>query len=90
MNSLFAEVTYLLCAFTALACALLLLRGFLTRRSRLLLWSGLCFVALAVENMLLYVDKVLVPDVDLALLRTAVALAGLLGLVFALVLHSES
>ena len=89
MNGLFAEVTYLLCALTALACAAMLLRGFLASRVRLLLWSGVCFAALAVENALLYVDKIVVPDTDIATLRTAIALAGLLCLVFALILHSE-
>ena len=89
MSTMVAEVTYVLCAFTALACAFLLLRGFFETRARLLLWSGICFAALAAENLLLYVDKVIVPDLDLAVLRTGVALAGLLGLVFALVMHSE-
>jgi len=38
-------------------------------RSRLLLWSTLCFVALAVNNVLLFVDLVVVPDVDLRFVR---------------------
>jgi hypothetical protein len=89
MSTLFAEVTYLLCAFTALACALLLLRGFLDTRVRLLLWSGVCFAALTLENALLYVDKVIVPDFDLTAVRMSIALAGLLCLVLALALHTE-
>lgn len=89
MSTFFAEVTYVLCALTALACTFLLVRGYIQARARLLLWSGVCFAALAVENAILYVDKALVPDTDLALLRTAVALAGLLCLVLALVRHSE-
>jgi hypothetical protein len=89
MTSLFAEVTYLLCAFTALACAVLLLRGFMATRVRLLLWSGVCFAALTLENALLYVDKAIVPDVDLTAMRMGIALTGLLCLVLALALHSE-
>jgi hypothetical protein len=89
MTGLFAQVTYVLCAVTALACTFLLLRGFMATRVRLLLWSGICFAALAAENVLLYVDNIVVPDIDLAVLRTGIALAGLLCLVFALVLHSE-
>jgi hypothetical protein len=89
VSNLFAEVTYLLCAFTALACALLLLRGFIETRVRLLLWSGVCFAALTMENALLYVDKAIVPDVDLTALRMGIALTGLLCLVLALTLHSE-
>ena len=89
MTTLLAEVTYVLCALTALTCAILLLRGYLATRARLLLWSAVCFAALAAENGLLYVDKAIVPDTDLAVLRTAIALAGLLCLVLALVVHSE-
>jgi hypothetical protein len=87
--TLLAEVTYILCALTALACVFLLLRGFIATRAQLLLWSAVCFGALATENGLLYVDRAIVPDVDLAVLRTAIALAGLLCLVLALVVQSE-
>ena len=90
MTSLFAEVTYLLCAVTAVACTFLLLRGFLRTRIRLLLWSGVCFVALAVENVLLYVDNIIVPDIDLSVPRASIALAGLLCLVLALALDGET
>ena len=90
MTSLFAEVTYLLCAVTAVACTFLLLRGFLRTRIRLLLWSGVCFVALAVENVLLYVDNIIVPDTDLSVARASIALAGLLCLVLALALDGET
>jgi hypothetical protein len=89
MTSLFAEVTYVLCALTALACGFLLLRGFIRTRLRLLLWSGVCFAALAAENAILYFDRIVVPDTDLSVPRTVIALAGLLCLVLALVLHSE-
>ena len=73
-----AEAVYLLCAATSLACAVLLLRAWLTGRQRLLLWSSLCFVGLAANNVLLFVDRVILPTtVDLSLYRS---LAGLLGL----------
>ena len=56
-----AEVVYILCALTSLACAVLLIRGYRRSRSRLLLWSCLGFVALAANNVLLFVDLVVVP-----------------------------
>lgn len=77
-----ADVAYILCAFTSLACAVLLLRGYKQSRSRLLFWSGLCFVGLALNNILLIVDLRLLPDVDLSLVRSLPALAGLLLLLF--------
>ena len=51
-------------------CAGLLTRSYLANRSRLLLWSTLCFVGLALNNILLFVDLVLVPTADLQLWRS--------------------
>ena len=47
------QLVYVLCALTSIACAVLLLRGYFRTRVRLLLWSGLCFVGLALNNALL-------------------------------------
>jgi hypothetical protein len=76
---------YLLCAATALACGLLLLRGFRRSRVRLLLWCGLFFLALFAENVLLFIDVVLVPDIDLSGVRNSVALAGTALLLYGLI-----
>jgi hypothetical protein len=87
-----AEAVYILCAATSLACAVLLVRGYVRSRARFLLWSSLCFLALALNNALLFFDKVIYADVDmptLALARTAVALAGLALLVYGLVWDAE-
>lgn len=80
---------YVLCALTSLACAVLLLRGWLQRRIRLLLWSGLGFVGFALGNAVLVVDLVILPEQDLALLRNLPVLAGLAVLVYGLVWDSQ-
>ena len=80
-----AEAVYLLCAATSLGSALLLLRGYLVSRTRLLLWSSLCFIGLFLNNALLFVDLVVAPQVDLLLLRNAVGLASLAILCFGLI-----
>jgi hypothetical protein len=80
-----ATVVYALCALTATACAVLLLRGYAANRVRLLLWVGLCFVGLALNNVILLVDLRMVPELDLSLWRSLPALAGLLALVYGLV-----
>jgi hypothetical protein len=80
-----AEVVYILCALTSLACAVLLIRGYRRSRSRLLLWSCLSFLALAANNVLLFVDLVIVPNVDLSLVRTGTGLCGMVILVYGLV-----
>lgn len=62
-----AETVYALCALTSLACALLLARGYLRTRARLLLWSALCFAGLALNNGLVFLDLVILPEIDLSL-----------------------
>jgi hypothetical protein len=76
---------YLLCAATALACAALLLRGFRRSGARLLLWAGLCFVGLTVNNGLVFVDLVMVPSVDLFTWRNLAALVGVGTLLYGLI-----
>jgi hypothetical protein len=84
-----AVVIYSLCALVALACACLLLRAWRVSRHRLLFWSGLCFAALAVNNVLLFLDKIMLPTVDLSLPRTLVAVAGLSVMLYGLVWESR-
>lgn len=84
-----AEVVYVLCGLTALLCALLLLRGYLQSRSRLLLWSCLCFAFLTLNNVLLFLDKVSFPDADLRVWRTASSLVALLPLLYGMIFDAE-
>ena len=78
-------VVYILCALTALACAILLLRGFSRSRTRLLLWCGVFFVAMALENTILFVDVIVVPHIDLSDIRRAVRLTVLFLLLYGLI-----
>ena len=81
-----AEAIYLLCALTSLLCAVLLLRGYRKSRTPLLFWSCLCFAGLAVNNVLLFVDLVLVAEtIDLRLVRGGTALVSLGLLLYGLV-----
>ncbi len=80
-----AEVVYMLCALTSAACAVMLFRAFLGHRMPLLFWSALCFVALTVNNALLFVDLVVIPDVDIMVWRNLAALIGMALLVYGLV-----
>jgi hypothetical protein len=84
-----AELVYLLCAATSSACAVLLLRGFRQSGAKLLFWSGLCFAGLALNSMLLFIDLVVVPDIDLGLVRSGTALAAMVVLLFGLVWESR-
>lgn len=80
-----ATLVYALCALTSLACAVLLLRGYSASRARLLLWSGLCFAGLALNNILLLIDKRVMPSMDLSLWRTLPAVAGVALLLYGLI-----
>jgi hypothetical protein len=85
-----AEAVYVLCALSSIACAVLLLRGYGRSKSRLLLWSGLCFVGLALNNGLLVVDRVLfATTLDLAIWRQVPATAGIALLLYGLVWDAE-
>lgn len=84
-----APFVYTLCALTALACAWLLLRSWAVHRKRLLLWSGLCFAGLTANNVLLVLDRIVFPDVDLSLARHAASLLAMLLLVYGLLLEDD-
>jgi len=84
-----AEAVYALCAATSILCAVLLFKGYRATRTRLLFWSSLCFACLAVNNVLLFVDLILLPNVDLFLWRSATALAGMSLLLFGLIWNSR-
>ena len=83
-----ASVVYVLCALTCLACTALLLRGFRRSGVRLLLWSSLCFALLALENAILFVDRVIIPQTDLSALRNGIGLLGLVLLLYGLIWES--
>lgn len=84
-----ARAVYVLCALTSLGCAALLIRGYLQSRARLLLWSSISFAGLALNNILLVIDRLVVPDVDMYSIRLVSALASLVVLLYGLIWESE-
>jgi hypothetical protein len=80
-----AAAIYTLSALTALACTYLLLRAYFRGRYRLLLWSGICFAGLTLNNVLLVLDKLVFPLVDLSVWRTTVALLSMAVLLYGLI-----
>jgi len=76
-------------ALTSLLCAILLLRGYARGRRHLLLWSGLCFAGLAVSNALVFVDLVLLPNIDLYPLRLSITAGSMALLLFGLIWESQ-
>lgn len=84
-----AEIIYTLCALTALICAWLLLLAHHQSGYRLLLWGGLCFVMITLSNMLLVVDKVMLPNIDLTAYRSACSLTGMTIMLYGLIWDTE-
>ncbi len=80
-----ATAVFVLGALASTTCAGLLLRGYRQTRVRLVGWSALFFVGLMLNNLLLVIDKVLVPHDDLATARAAVVAAGAAALVWGLI-----
>ena len=81
-----SDVTYVLCALTSFVCAGLLVRGWWTSRERLLLWSAVCFVGLAINNALMVVDLIVFGALhDLQVIRHITAHVAMGVLLFGLV-----
>ena len=84
-----ATVVYFLCAATSIVCAALLIRSWRRSRVRLLMWCALGFTGLAINNVLLFADRVLVPERDLGVLRDASGFAAMTILLVGLIWESK-
>lgn len=82
-------VVYALCAATSLLCAVMLLRAYAANGVRLLFWSGLCFIGLALDNVVLYVDVIVIPEVDISMWRRIPGLIALMLLIYGLIWDSK-
>jgi hypothetical protein len=84
-----AEIVYMLCGLTSFACTALLLRGYLRTRLPLLFWSGAAFLAFTVANILLFLDLVTFPHMNLQIWRQALTLVGVMLLLYGLIRSNE-
>jgi hypothetical protein len=89
MAALGPSAVYTLCLLTSVACASLLLHAWRQTRSRLLFWAALGFVCLALNNLLLVLDLVLLPSVDLWPWRQAASLAAVAVLLYGFIWEAE-
>jgi hypothetical protein len=80
-----AEAVYILCALTSGVCAVLLLTHYRRSKVPLVMWTGVCFVALTISNILLFVDSIIVASVDLTIWRLAISLAGAMALLYEII-----
>ena len=85
----FPAAVYILCFLTSGACAHLLARNYARTRARLLMWSSICFALLALNNAVVFIDALLVPGADLAILRLTLSLAAICVLLFGFIWDME-
>lgn len=78
-------VVYGLCLLTSGVCAALLTRSWLRTRQPLLMWSAACFWLLAANNLLVVLDMVVLPDVNLSVARQVTALLAVGILIYGFV-----
>lgn len=84
-----AKFVYLLCGVTSLACAFALMKSYFRTRSTLLLWAGLCFVGLCLNNVLLFVDLAVLPtSIDLSIYRGGLAFSSMVILAYGLIMDT--
>ena len=80
-----AAAVYILGTLVTLACAFLLIRGYSRGKKKMLLWSAICFFGLSVSNFLLFLDLVVLPEVDLYTWRLASAAIAMAFLLYGLI-----
>jgi hypothetical protein len=85
----FKLVLFALALLTSAACMVLLYRAYRETRLRILLWSALCFVCLTANNLLLFIEVIVLPTVDLRVPRNLTALAGMMFLLYGFIRDSE-
>ncbi|MGA8110781.1 MAG: DUF5985 family protein [Acidobacteriaceae bacterium] len=88
MNTI-APAVYIFGFLVTLTCGVFLVRAYAAGRKRLLLWSAICFFGLAISNLMVFVDLVLLPDVDLYLVRLLTAAAAMLILLYGLIWEGQ-
>jgi hypothetical protein len=85
----FPTAVYLLCFATSSACAYLLARSYKRTFARLLLWSALCFAFLAVNNLLVVLDLLVIRTIDFKFWRLWTSLAAVAILLFGFIWDLE-
>lgn len=85
----FPTLVFVLCFATSAACAWLLWRSYRRTGVRLLMWSGLCFAFLALNNAFVVVDLVLIKEISFQIPRLLAVAAAVVVMLFGLVWDNE-
>jgi hypothetical protein len=80
---------YVLCMAASAVCAVLLVRTYARTRARLLLWTAISFSLLAINNLLLVIDMLVVRRIDLWPERALTFQAALLILLYGFIWEAD-
>lgn len=89
MTTIFPAVVYSLCFGTSALCAVLLGRSYRRSGARLLLWSTACFALLAVNNLVVIIDMLLIAWMDFRIVRLLLSLSAVGVLLFGFIWDLE-
>ena len=89
MSATLPGLVYLLCFLASALCAALLVRQYGRARTPVLLWSAGCFILLAVSNLLVVVDQLILTEVDLKAPRLVLTLVAVSVLLFGFIWEAE-
>ncbi len=82
-------LVYLLCLVASVSCAWLLVRSYARNRTRLLLWSAICFLLIALNNLFVVIDLLVLPTSDFLLARRLASLSAVAVLLFGFIWETE-
>jgi len=83
------KLVYIFCALVNIGCAVLLLRSYFRSRVKLVFWGSIFFICFALSNIVLFVDLIILPAVDLSFYRDALTLVGLVAIIFGLIKEGD-
>lgn len=89
MGAIFPSIVYCLCFLACALCAVLLGRMFLRTSTRMLFWSACCFTLLAIANLLVVLDMLVLPAVELRSVRLWLSLSAVTMLLYGFIWDME-
>ena len=90
MTETFSAIVYLLCFLTSATCAGLMVRQHRRAPSPILLWSTACFSLLALSNLVVVIDQVMLgPETSLRPVRLILTLSAVAVLLFGFIWEAE-
>lgn len=76
---------YILCTLLSGGCSYLLFKAFREKKFKILFWSSCGFLGFSINNLMLFIDLIVINSADLSVWRTIPALVGVVTLLYGLI-----